>query len=134
MVMPLMLFNSIINLNITQTQTQKLNSLDNQARRIITNSKIPSTTDLVKRNACNIVHKSIYGHTCSNFRKYFELINHRQNTRNNKLMLRLPKIKLEVGTSSFFYIGAKLFNELPLHVRKLDSHQKFKEEIKGFSF
>ena len=88
MVTPLIIFNSIINLNITRTQTQKLNSLDDRARMITNNSEIPSTVDLIKRNACNIVYKSLHGQTCSNFKNYFNNISHEKNTRNNKFMLR----------------------------------------------
>ena len=39
------------------------------------------------------------------------------NTRNNNRLIRLPKIRLESSKRSFFYFGAKCFNELPLSVR-----------------
>ena len=132
MITPLILFNSIIKLNFTQTQLNKLTSLDNRAKFITKDCNIPSTINLVKRNACNIVHKSIYGLAYWNFHNYFEKLNHGKNTRNNKSLLRLPKIKLEVGRSSFSYMGARLFNDLPLNIRKLDTHQQFKREIREY--
>ena len=134
MVTPLILFNSIINRELTSSQLNKLESLDNRVRKINSKVEIPSTVNLIRLNACNIVHKSLNRNTCSHFQNYFEKLDHEKQTRNNKYMLRLPKIKLEMGRSAFSYMVASLYNKLPLHLRKLDSHLEFKKSIKNHSF
>ena len=40
-------------------------------------------------------------------------------TRNNGTLLRLPAVKLEAGKNSFKFMGAKIFNELPVNIRLL---------------
>ena len=49
----------------------------------------------------------------ANFIKKFEVVSGRIGTRNQGLLIRLPKIKLEVARKGFYFMGAKYFNELP---------------------
>ena len=42
-------------------------------------------------------------------------------------MLELPKCKLEVAKSGFYFMGAKLYNELPLEYRKENNFGLFKK-------
>jgi len=65
---------------------------------------------------------------------YFEKNVHSKKTRNASNLLKLPKIKLEVARGSFFYMGAKLYNELPLDTRKSCSFNDFKRKIKSNIF
>ena len=39
------------------------------------------------------------------------------NTRSNKCSVCLPRIRIEYARKSFYYMGAKTFNELPLTAR-----------------
>ena len=55
----------------------------------------------------------INGKLCPRFDDYFELNMHTLNTGNQNKLLKLPKVKLELGKKSFKFQGAKLFNELP---------------------
>ena len=56
---------------------------------------------------------------------YFERLNHNNNTRNAGNTLRLPKCRLEYLKRSFYFLGAKYFNDLPLEIRKETSFSKF---------
>ena len=47
---------------------------------------------------------------------YFERISHNIGTRNNGLLLRVLRIKLEGTKMAFFYNGTILFNKLPIEV------------------
>ena len=38
-------------------------------------------------------------------------------TRNNGKLLKIPKVKLEFARSGFFFMGARIFNSLPIKVR-----------------
>ena len=46
-------------------------------------------------------------------------------------MIKLPKVKLEYGRSSVKYMGAKLFNDLPLDLRKKITDENFKKLLIG---
>ena len=46
-------------------------------------------------------------------------------TRNNGYKAKLPKIRLEYSRGSFYYMGAKLYNNLPLDTRKTEDFNSF---------
>ena len=71
----------------------------------------------MKMQACNVVKRCFDGKLCEQFKNYFEINEHRRNTRNSNKFLKLPKIKLEFGRRSFRFQGAKIFNNLPLEKR-----------------
>ena len=48
------------------------------------------------------------------FENYFNIIGHSRGTRNNKRLLKLPKIKLEASRPSFFFGAAKIVNNLDI--------------------
>ena len=57
------------------------------------------------------------------------LIGHEKETRNNHYKLRLPNIKIEYARKSFLYVGAKVYSELPLDIRRTETHKEFVEEL-----
>ena len=101
MVTPLLMFNSIINLNLTVTQINRLTSLDNRAKRITNNIKITPLHDSICKHACKIAKKVITGDICPNLKDYFVVNNHSKQTRNTNFLLKVPRIKLETPRSSF---------------------------------
>ena len=101
MVTPLLMFNSIINLNLTVTKINWLTSLDNWVKRITNNMEITPLHDSICKNACKIVKKVITDDICSNLKRYFEISNHSKQTRNANFLLKVPKIKLQTARSSF---------------------------------
>ena len=130
MVTPLLMFNSIINLNLTVTQINWVTSFDNQVKRITNNIKITPLHDSIRKNACKIVKKVITDDICSNLKGYFEVNNHSKQTRNANFLLKVPRIKLETGRSSFYYTGVKFYNDLPLNRRKVESYKVFERQLK----
>ena len=64
---------------------------------------------------------------CEHFQNYFTLIEHEKETRNNNCTLRLPSIKQEYTRKSFLYMGAKVYNELPLDIRQTEIYKEFVE-------
>jgi hypothetical protein len=87
---------------------------------------IRSIENQVKMRACSIVRNCIDGIVCENFQNYFSVIDHTIATRNNKHLLRLPKVKTEYARKSFYFCGAKEYNKLPLNLRIEDSSAKFR--------
>lgn len=58
---------------------------------------------------------------------------HTLNTRNNvNNELRLPNFKFEKSRKNLFYNGIKLFNELPMDIKKAETLSKFKKNCKMY--
>ena len=130
-VQPTITYSCVVNLNLTHTQKQKLVSLDQRASKIVKNLEI-NTLDMIFKHAVKFVNKCLDGVVCSNFVNYFKVLSHQKNTRNNNHMLILPKVKLELAKRSFYFMGAKLYNSLPLEIRQ--SGKSFNASLRKFKF
>ena len=42
----------------------------------------------------------------------------------------LPRIKTEYARKSFMFMGAKVYNELPLELRKIENYNEFEKQLK----
>lgn len=129
MLIPVFTYCSIITCYSTKTYQLKLENLEKRANRIIFKKNVPrkskpaSIKDLLRKRLCLQVFKCVHGDVCETFVNYFEKMTN--NTRNKNHLLRLPKIKLESSRKSFFFNGAKTFNELPLKIRASTSIEDF---------
>ena len=120
MVLPVLTYCGLLNLKLTRTQENKLNSLHNRAMQIITKKrtcKVISPVNAIKRRACVLVHNVLQNNVCHALSQYFTYQEHCKNTRNNRYSVCLPQIRTEYARKGFFYMGAKTFNELPLTAR-----------------
>ena len=59
------------------------------------------------------------------FENYFEFLNTTVNTRKKIILLRFPKLKLEYGRRSTRCLGVKIFNDLPIEVRRHCKEKNF---------
>ena len=84
--------------------------------------------------ACELVRKCLDENTCDNFINYFEKVNHGKSTRNCSHLLKLQKFKLEYSRGAFYYMGAKLYNDLSLTIRKTENFNEFKKQLKNYAF
>ena len=50
---------------------------------------------------------------------------HGRETRNRGCLINLPPIKLEYARRGFYFMGAKLYNELPLNIRTAPNSEDF---------
>ena len=66
------------------------------------------------------MHKVVMGEVSDPFENYFEFLNTTVNTRNKYILFCLPKLKLKYGRRSTKYLGAKIFNDLPIEVCQLN--------------
>jgi hypothetical protein len=128
MLVPLFTYCSIITCQTNETHKKKVKSFENRARKIIYKDcqivpGIPSIEHLMKKRLLQNVYKCLNGETIENFKNYFEILTN--NTRNKNILLRMPKIKLESSKKSFFYYGAKCFNELPSEIRAAQNMREF---------
>ena len=132
-VIPTIMYCAVCNLNFTPTQLNKLDRLSARASEIIKGSskviiKNRKLYDLMKMRSAVLVSKGI----CKKYElltDYFTLMEN--NTRNRASLLRLPAVKLKVAKDSFRFMGAKLFNELPLSVRMKVKEKTFEAELKN---
>ena len=130
MILPLLTYCGTLQLNYNNTQCKKLDSLHKRALNIVnSNESVTSPLILNKIHALVLVQKCLRGSICTNFKNYFEITNHVKNTRNSGYLLKLPKLKLEFSRSSFYYMGATLFNELPHSIRMVDDLEHFKRAL-----
>ena len=79
-----------------------------------------------------LVYKCIKGEICKNFQNYFEVLNHKKNTRGNGITVKLPKVKHEACKKSFYFNGGKTFNELPRYIREQDTVKKFQHCLETY--
>ena len=57
---------------------------------------------------------------------------HIKTTRNNTCLATLPSIKTEYAQKGFHYMGAKLYNDLPINVGTAENKKDFMEKMDLF--
>ena len=130
-ILPGIKYNCILNLKLTETQKQCLASLDRRAANIL-GKNVTSIENLMKLHALKLVKKCLDGKVCELFRDYFTLHHHEKLTRNNTHLLKIPRVKLEISKCGFYWMGVKLFNSLPLEIRKIESFSQFGCLVRNF--
>ena len=139
MILPILTYCGVLNLNLTQTQLNKLISLHERATKAVFPNGTPevglqSVMNCKKKRACELVKKIVVGDICDSLKDHFTLNNHVRVTRNNGFTVTLSKVKIEYGSRSFAFMGARIFNELPLNIRKTDDIKSFTSAmLKHFS-
>ena len=61
-----------------------------------------------------------------------EVPNHTVNARKNGTIVSLPKVKIKFASQSFYFLGASVFNSLPLTIRQIDCRALFKKSLDGY--
>ena len=135
---PLLTYCCLTKLSLTQTQKNFLQSIENRASRLIygmnNDKKVIPINHQRYTKACLIVRKCLNNNLCSPMKNYFQVNDHTKNTRNQNSLIKLPKLRLELGKQTFLYSGAKLYNNLPLNFRKEKDFSKFKVVLKSHTF
>ena len=117
MIMPILTYQSTVKITFTNTQKEMLKSLQCRAS-VIVGHEVPSVIQVVHREACILIRKCLAGNVCSNFNDYFTVNKHSQHTRNSGYLLKMPRVKLELGKNSFKYTGSRLYSNILLELRK----------------
>ena len=130
MILPCITFNSSINLNLTTTQKQKLSRIDRMTTKVTGEPQIRIETE-IRNHSVMLVRKCMEQQVCDSFHSYFEMISHTMNTRNNQYSLRLPKVKLNYAKNAFYFMGATIYNKLPLRIRQIENINLFKKSLKN---
>ena len=69
-----------------------------------------------------------------NFNDYFAINYHAKNTRNKDKLSKLPLVKREFAKQLFKYMGAILYNDLPLNVSACENDQNFRKLFNNYVF
>ena len=115
-------------MNLTQTQRQKLQTIDRLAEKII-GKKQTSIENEIKKHSVMLVCNCVQKKTCESFKDYFKIQSHDRVTRNNNYLLQIPKTKLKYAKNGFFSMGVTLYNELPTKTRKIENFNAFRKNV-----
>ena len=95
-------------------------------------SDISSVINANNIRACKLVRKCTDGETCDNLRGYFEVQKHETKTRNSQCFVKLSKIKTEYARKSFRFMGAIIYKDLPIEIRKAESFSDYGKLLKKY--
>ena len=118
MIVPVVTYCGILNLKPTTGQSRKLAALHERAMRIIgMRSKECNVLSPERSNikiACILVNNILNNDICDALQSHITTHEHTKTTRNNEWLATLPRIKTEYAQKGFYYMGAKLYNDLPI--------------------
>ena len=129
MILPILTYCPLITHDMSNSIKTSIGNLESRANRIVSNGELPNIYKIKRNLVCSFVYKIIHNQTCNNFVNYFDIINE-THTRNDGFLIRLPKVRLQSAKTSFYFSGAKCYNDLPLEIRKSASLSIFKEHLK----
>ena len=129
MIMPCLTFNCTVNLNFTNTQEKRLTSLDRLAAKVLGKEQTQTKNEILK-HAVLLVRKCLDNEEL--FHDYFQKMNHNKATRNNKISLRIPNVRLKFAKSGFYCLGSSIYNSLPREIRDKDNFKDFRKSILNF--
>ena len=128
MILPSITYNCTVNLNLTQTQRQKLQTIDRLAEKII-GKKQTSIKNEIKKHSLMLVRKYVQKETCENSKDYFKIQSHDRVTRNENYLVQIPKTKLKYAKNGFFSMRVTLYNKLPTKTRKIENFNAFRKGV-----
>ena len=137
MILPTFTYCGVLQFKLTSTQVKRLSSFHDRCLKIINgNSKnliaVQSVANAKRIRAFTLVRKCLDNDTCENFQGYFKLQQHKIQTSNSECLIRLPCIKTEYARKSFHFMGAKLYNELPIDLKKTKLFKQYEELLKKY--
>ena len=138
MIMPMFTYCGYNSLGWSESRKRKIRSIETRSLEIITPKCSVQNCDLrfltidnfLQKRACRFVFDCLNGTVCCPFKDYFERLHHNAlNTRNNGNTVKIPKVKLDFARRSFYFLGASIFNSLPLSLRNIDSRILFSKAL-----
>ena len=97
-ILPILTYGGIVKTTFTETQKEKLISLQNRAKSITGSEHVPIIIDVIKCESCLLMEKCLERKIQNQiFEEYFALISHDKATTNNNCLLRLPRVELEIA-------------------------------------
>ena len=88
-------------------------------------NSVPSIVQSLHKRACKTVRQCLNKEICTNFHDYFSINENSRSTRSMGILLDIPKVRLEFARKSFYFYGAKIYNDLPIKIRQEQNYSKF---------
>ena len=139
LILPVLTYCSLLFIYDNKSKSEKLASIDSRAIEIVNRNTdepcavvLPSITSIKKKRACMFVRKCLDNTVCSNFENYYTVLEHDNFTKNKSNGLKLPRVRTEFGKRSVYFAGAKVYNELPISVRKSKTFSEFRNSVNLF--
>ena len=134
MILPTYTCCGILQLKLTTTQPNRFASFYDRSLKVTqgnasAQSEILSVIHTNNIRACKLVRKCTDREACDSFRGYFEVQKH-ETKANYHFLLKLTRIKTGYARKSFRFMGAKIYNDLPIDVRKTESLSDFDKPLK----
>ena len=129
MILPVIKFNCIIHMKLTMGQEKKLRSLNHRAW-LVTMSNTNNIKSIMENHTVLLAQTYLDENACNTFNKYFEFNHHNKSARNNDVLLKVPRAKLEMAKVGFFLMGVKCYNSLSLEIRK--SQTDFTDKVNNY--
>ncbi len=150
LVLPIIDYGDIVYHGISQLEANCLQRLQNSACRAILRAEMRTSIDemhaeldvntLYQRRCQHIatqVFKLLRGmgpQNCQNMLTRVGYANGVSTRSSEKCTLVVPATRLRVTDNDFYVTGPKIWNQLPVQIRTLDSLESFKTEVKHFKF
>ncbi len=134
MIMPVFTYCGVLQMKLSETKIKQLKALHDRCLKIVYDGEnssegLPSKINANKIRACKLVRNCIDKDICEIFKDHFTLQNHGKETRNDKNSLVLPKIRTEYDRKSFFFTNAKIYNDLPLKIRRTTNTMEYEKSL-----
>ena len=138
LIVPLFTYCCLFKPVFNQMQTNRIKSFERRTQKIIAageplNCNV-NLLDCGKRRVCEFVQDVLLGNVKPPLNDYFTVVNTKPNARNKNLFVHVPKVKLEYGKRSIRFMGAKIFDDLPINIRKKYKDTNFKDLLKKHKF
>ena len=130
---------------LSVTLSDKLQTLQNRAARVITRSSYDTSASILlnrlnwhnlstrrKKLKATLMFKIIKGLSPEYLQDLFSIRSTKYNLRDSEIKLNLLKPRANYCKRASGYSGALLWNSLPVHLRKSDSLRSFKRELDKF--
>ena len=125
----------ILQMKYTNTQLSRLSSLHSRTLNIVSgdvrpNQQVTAVVNANKTRAYKMVWKCLDKQTCEQLQNHFTLQDDEMQIRNNNYTVKIPRTKTEYARKSFMFMGAKVYNELPLKLGKIENYKEFEKQLK----
>ena len=135
MIMPVFTYCGVLQIQLSKKKKKQLKVFHDRCVEIVYNDEksnegLSSVINENKFRACILARKCIDKDICEIFEDHFIVQDHEKVTRNTQNSVKLPFIKTEYARKSFYFTGAKIYNELPLEIRKITNSTDFKKRLK----
>ena len=120
--------------SIPEYLKSRILQLEARAQKVVsTGFKEEKSAKVLRTKTAKHVHRCLSNNVCTNFKNYFDLCSGR-NTRNQGILIRLPKTKLKLLVNHFTFKGPWFLITSPSKYGKRKNLLVFVDFLKSFNY